>query len=85
MKHQNYYPIRVAEQVLWLDNFASKIGGYTVVLNLEATDVDAIVLDSKWLIYVLGSWLPGSRSWGQACTQAASTRLPERSPENRRG
>ena len=27
--------------------------------------------DARWLIYILGSWLPAVRAWKKACTEAA--------------
>ena len=71
MKRQNYYPSRVAEQLLWLENFRNKITGYQATLGLTAGQIAAAIADARWLIYVLGSWLPAVRAFAPACTQTA--------------
>jgi hypothetical protein len=70
MKHNNWYPIRVAEQILWLQNFVAKLAGHAAALGISTTDTAARLADARWLIYVLGTWLPAVRAWQQSCTQA---------------
>lgn len=71
MKHQRYYPIRQADQIVWLENFRNKIAAYAATLGLTTEQVDALIAKCRWLIYLLGSWLPAARAWNLACTQAA--------------
>ncbi len=72
MRRQVYYPIRVADQIIWLENFRNKLAGYATVLGLDSSQVTAAVADARWLLYVLQSWLPAARAWSLACTDAAS-------------
>ena len=71
MKRQAYYPARYADQIVWIENFCHKIAAHAAALGLGAAQVAAIVADCRWLIYVLGSWLPGVRAWALACTDAS--------------
>jgi len=70
MKHQRYYPIRQADQIVWLENFRNKIAAYSATLGLTVDQVADLVDRCRWLIYLLGSWLPAARAWNLACTQA---------------
>lgn len=72
MKRQAYYPSKVAEQILWLVNFYQKLPAYAATLGIGAPALAAIIADCRWLIYVLGSWLPAVRAFAPACTDAAA-------------
>lgn len=72
MKHNRYYPTRVADQIVWLVNFANKLPGHATVLGLTPTQVTALEADSLWLVYVLQNWLNAVRSFSLACTQTAN-------------
>jgi hypothetical protein len=72
MKRQAYYPSRVADQILWLENFRNKLAGYQAALGLSDPQVAAAIADARWLVYVLGSWLPAVRAFAPACTDAAT-------------
>jgi hypothetical protein len=72
MKHQDWYPSRIADQIIWLENFRQKIAAYAATLGLEASVVAAIIAECRWLIYVLGAWLPAFRTSAQAATDAAT-------------
>jgi hypothetical protein len=72
MKRQAYYPSRTADQILWLENFRNKLAGYLTALGLTTAQGDAAIADARWLLYVLGSWLPAVRAWGKACTDATT-------------
>jgi hypothetical protein len=72
MRRNNYYPLRQADQILWLGNFANKLTAYTTTLGLTAGQVTAIIADCNWLIYVLQTWLPAARNWALAGTDAAT-------------
>lgn len=70
MKHQDYYPVRQADQAVWLENFANKLPGYATALGLTNAERDAAVADALWLDYILTTWLPALRAFTQACTAA---------------
>jgi hypothetical protein len=71
MKHQDYYPGRVAEQIAWLQNFADKLPGRATALGLAPALVIALVADALWLAYVLQNWLDAVRAFSLGCTQTA--------------
>lgn len=71
MTRQRYYPVRIAEQATWLENFRNKLPGYATPLGLTPDQVTAAVADARWLVYVLISYLPATRAWTTACTAAA--------------
>ena len=70
MKHKEYYPNRQADQIVWLANFISKLGGYATALSLQPAQVTAAVADCGWLKYMLELWLPAARTWEKSCTEA---------------
>ncbi len=72
MKRQTYYPTSTPEQIVWLENFRNKLATYQAALALTAGQVTAAVADARWLIYVLGSFLPAVRAYAVACTNAAT-------------
>jgi hypothetical protein len=70
VKHNTFYPSRQADQVIWLTNYKNTLPGLASTLGLSSPQSTAAVADCNWLIYVTGSWLPASRAWSQACTDA---------------
>jgi hypothetical protein len=72
MKHNTYYPTKLADQILWLVNFNAKLASHATALGLTTAQVTAILADCAWLIYVLQSWLTAVRNWAQSCTDAAN-------------
>lgn len=68
MKRQSYYPSRFSDQIPWLENFRTKIGGYTATLSLDTAKVTAAVGAARYVIYVLSQWLPAVRAVGPAAT-----------------
>lgn len=70
MKRQLYYPSRIGDQVLWLDNFAQKLPTHGPTCGVIAGDVTAAVNDAKWAKYVLGSWLSAVRNFSPSTTDA---------------
>ncbi len=72
MRRNSYFPIRQSDQIVWLTNFCNKLGGYSATLGLSAGQLATATADCGWLIYVLQSWLPASRAWAMACTDAAT-------------
>ncbi|MCB1078888.1 MAG: hypothetical protein KDM64_13795, partial [Verrucomicrobiae bacterium] len=71
MKHQRFYPTRAADQVVWLENFRNKLGNHTAALGLDAAVVALCIAAARWLVYVLGSWLPAVRAYSLSCTAAS--------------
>ena len=70
MKHESYYPTTQAEQILWLENFRLKLANHAAVLGVPTLLCAARVADARWLIYMLGSWLPAERAWHKSVTEA---------------
>ncbi len=71
MKRQVYYPGRAAEQILWLENLRNKITTYQAALGLNGGQILIAIADARWLVYVLGSWLPAVRAFAPSCTETA--------------
>lgn len=69
MKRTTYYPTNVPEQIIWLTNFFAKLRIHAAALGVSNTTRDAIVADARWLIYVLGSFLPALRASSKASTE----------------
>jgi hypothetical protein len=72
MRRNNYYPLRQADQIVWLTNFANKLPPLTTTLGLTTGQSVEATLDCNWLIYVLQAWLPAGRAWSLACTDAVN-------------
>lgn len=72
MKRQAYYPSRAAEQIVWLENLRNKLTAYAATLSLTPAQLAAAIADCRCLIYILGSWLPGQRTWSPSCTAASN-------------
>lgn len=66
MIRQNYYPVRIGDQIVWLRNFKTKLPAHATTLSLVAGDVTAILLDVDTAIYGLetyrGALAPASSS-----------------------
>ncbi len=71
MKRQRYFPSRVPDQVPWLVNFYLKLATHGAALAVPSGRLATITADARWLVYVLGSWLPAVRAWQKSCTDAA--------------
>ena len=71
MTRQAYYPVRIADQILWLENLRNKFAGHAPTLGISTAKCEAAIADARWLVYTLGSWLPAVRDWQKACTAAA--------------
>src|SRR5207237_10933274 len=75
VKHNQYYPMKQADQVIWLTNFKNTLPGLATALGLASGVSTAAVANCNWLIYILQSWLPAGRAWSQACTDAQSGKV----------
>jgi hypothetical protein len=71
MKRISYYPQDVANQIIWLTNFANRLPGLAVTLGLTAAQAAGIVADCMWLIYVLQEWVPAAHKFSTGATKAA--------------
>ena len=71
MKHNSYFPTKLALQIPWLVNFPNKLTGLATPLGLSPAQVAGAVADCGWLVYVLQNWLTAVRTWAAACTDAA--------------
>lgn len=72
MKRQNYFPSRIADQVLWLDNFANRLPDYASALGLTTPEVNNNVDDAKWASYVLGTWITAARGFARSATDTVN-------------
>jgi hypothetical protein len=72
MRRNNYYPLRQADQIVWLTNFSIKLPPLTTTLGLTTGQSVGATLDCNWLIYILQAWLPAERAWALACTDAVT-------------
>lgn len=70
MKTNPFWPRQQAQQIIWLANVVTKLPGYATTLGLTTQQVNAIIADCLWLVYILQFWLPETRSWGKSCTDA---------------
>lgn len=83
MKRQDYFPVRIGDQVIWLRNLRHKllgapaagpqpaIVGHVVTLSLDATKAAAIGLDIDNAVYALETY----RGAFQTATDAISQRI----------
>jgi hypothetical protein len=70
MKRNSYYPSKNTDQAAWLGNFRNKLPDHATALSLAAGTVTAAQADCAWLFYVLATWLPAVRTFGESCTNA---------------
>jgi hypothetical protein len=75
MKRQNYYPSRIGDQIVWLENFRTKLPGYTAALGLVQGKVDDAVASARFVVYVLSQWLAAVRALGPSATDAVDLLL----------
>ncbi len=69
--YNNYYPIRIGDQIIWLRNFSNKLPGYKMVLGYDDAEMAAILADCAAAIYTLETWQPGVQQFAQAATTRA--------------
>jgi hypothetical protein len=75
MRKQKYYPSRIGDQIVWLENFRTKLPLYVATLGLVAAKADAAVASARYTIYVLSQWLAGARAFNPAATEAVDLLL----------
>lgn len=69
MINQDYYPKRIGDQIVWLQNFKTKLPTYSTVLGLVAGDVTAVLLDVDNAIYALDDFRGGIATFSSAAYQ----------------
>lgn len=72
MKRQRYFPTKIAQQIIWLENFRSKLATYTTALGLSAPQVTDAIADARWMVYLLLNWQPAARAWALATTDTVT-------------
>jgi hypothetical protein len=75
MPHQKYFPIRIGDQIVWLRNVKNKIGGYIAILELDADEAAAFVLDLENAIYGLETYRGGVTTFQAAAFQRVDDAL----------
>ncbi|MCB1207962.1 MAG: hypothetical protein KDK97_01485 [Verrucomicrobiales bacterium] len=68
MTRQDYYPVPIPQQVLWLQNFANTLPEHRDQLRVVPHELDAVVADARWLAYVVGRWRTAARNFAKAST-----------------
>ncbi|MEQ1860306.1 MAG: hypothetical protein ABMA13_10250 [Chthoniobacteraceae bacterium] len=66
MKHQDYFPMRIGDQIIWLSNFRAKLLLHATTLGLDPDVVAAIVLDVDNTIYALERYRAGVATFTDA-------------------
>jgi hypothetical protein len=56
MKRQDYYPVRIGDQIVWLRNLKTKLPTHAPTLDLDPAAVAGILLDVDNALYALGSY-----------------------------
>lgn len=73
MKRQRFFPSTIAGRPEWFGNLAQQLPIANAELEMDPTEVTAIVADAKYCEYVCGSWLTTVRELGPAATAAIET------------
>jgi hypothetical protein len=73
MKHQDYFPMRIGDQIIWLTNFRAKLLLHATTLGLDPAAVTAIVLDLDNALFALEKYRGGVESF----TGAAYARVKD--------
>ena len=75
MNHQRYFPSRIGDQIVWLNNFKLKLALYAAFLGLDPGDVTAIQLNVSNALYGLETYRSALKPANDACYQAIETAL----------
>jgi hypothetical protein len=70
MTRQDYYPVSIPAQVLWLRHFADTLPQYIGALAIDETRLRDGIADALWLAYVIGPWRTELRRIAPAGTAA---------------
>jgi hypothetical protein len=69
MTRQDYYPVAISEQVLWLHQFAQTLVSCIGVLHLQEKHLREGIADALWLAYVVGPYRTELRRFAPAATR----------------
>lgn len=69
MTRQDYYPLAIADQVLWLRQFAETLLCYIGVLDIPEERLRGGIADARWLAYVIGPYRTELRRFAPAATR----------------
>lgn len=69
MTRQDYYPVAISEQVLWLHQFARTLVSCIGVLGIQEQHLREGIADALWLAYVVGPYRTELRRFAPAATR----------------
>lgn len=69
MTRQDYYPVAISDQVVWLHQFAQTLVSYIGVLAIQEKDLRDGIADALWLAYVVGPYRTALRRFAPAATK----------------
>jgi len=75
MKHQDYFPMRIGDQIVWLANFRAKLLLHATTLGLDSAAVAAIVLDVDNASYALEKYRGGVETFAKGAYQRVKDAL----------
>jgi hypothetical protein len=75
MRLQKYFPIRIGDQVVWLNNFKTKLPLHSTALALVPAEVTAILLDVANAIYILDDYRGALEPAATSCYQCIEDAL----------
>ena len=67
-EHNDYFPLRVGDQIPWLKNWRNRIGTYQTVGGYASGDITGTVGDADFIVQLIESWTPAIRSFSEAAT-----------------
>ena len=70
MIRQLYFPVRIGDQVIWLDHYAGRLPDHGPTCGVVAGDITASVNDARYASYALGLWLTTVRAFSRSTTAA---------------
>jgi hypothetical protein len=75
MKRQDYYPVRIGDQIVWLRNFKTKLPLHSSALALVPAEVTAVLLDVSNAIYLLDDYRGALGTASTSCYQCIDDAL----------
>ena len=66
--HNNYFPLRIGDQIQWLKNYRLKIGNYQATGGYLVAEIIATQADADFCILLLETWLPAVAQFAQGAT-----------------
>ena len=66
--HNTYFPLRIGDQIIWVRNWRTKLGGYQTAGGYTAGEISAQVADSDFILQLIESWHPGAKQYVQGAT-----------------